>query len=311
METVQGTPAWFKARQGKLTASRFGAAAGVCPFASRNKTLKEITGKEEWKGSVEACQWGTMNERNAIKDYMIRTGNVVRSKGFFTHPDYEWLGGSPDGLVGDEGIIEVKCPFYHKVPHERIPPHYLCQVNGLMQILDKQWCDFISWTPSAMRIYRVYRDEALWAYLLEHYTIFYACMRRGCEELPRFTQKAEVLARIAESDQATDYGFWRGTEPAALGGKWEAPPVDEFSSKRELEDEPDEVQGLPRRIRFKLEIVWSGPRETATGNIHSAANEDVPKQLEEPRRLDAAGCAKQAAADDHTWRGEGQLCGGC
>ena len=101
MNLTQGTPEWFNARKGKLTASNFGAAAGVNPFCSRRKQLKISLGEEKWKGDISACTWGTRNEKNAIKDYMIRTGNVVVSKGLYTHPDYEWLGGSPDGLVGD------------------------------------------------------------------------------------------------------------------------------------------------------------------------------------------------------------------
>ena len=62
----------------------------------------------QWKGNNEqACLWGTNNEKNAIKDYMVRTGNVVRAAGFFEHPKHPWLGGSPDGLVGERGMIEV------------------------------------------------------------------------------------------------------------------------------------------------------------------------------------------------------------
>ena len=183
-ETRQGTPAWFDARRGKLTASNFGAAAGVCPWVSRNKALRIAIGQEEWKGDLRACIWGTKNEKNAVKDYMIRTGNVVTHKGLFTHPDYPWLGGSPDGLVGTEGIIEVKCPFVNQRPHLKIPYHYYCQVNGLMEIMDREWCDFVSWTVHGMKIYRVYRDKELFDYLMERYGRFSACMKRGVADLP-------------------------------------------------------------------------------------------------------------------------------
>ena len=148
MNTQQGTPAWFNARKGKLTASNFGSAAGINPYTSRAKALRLELGKEKWSGNMDACAWGTKNERNAIKDYMVRTGNVVNSKGFFPHPEYDWLGGSPDGLVGNEGLIEVKCPFINKICHGKIPPIYYCQVNGLLEILNREWCDFISWTPT-------------------------------------------------------------------------------------------------------------------------------------------------------------------
>ena len=259
METQQGTPAWFSARKGKLTASNFGAAAGVNPYMSRRKALKDALEPAVRGVAPAACLWGTKNERNAIKDYMIRTGNVVVSKGFYTHPDYPWLGGSPDGLVGDEGIIEVKCPFYVQVPHPKIPIHYYCQVNGLLEILNRQWCDFISWTPTEMKIYRVYRDPLLWDYLLERYSVFFACMQRGCSNIPQMRpgEKAAVTLRIEQSDEETAYDFWSALEPANLNGVWDGPPddpylsyssdetqVDSPSSKRPREDGTDDVREL-------------------------------------------------------------------
>ena len=238
MDTQQGTPAWFNARKGKLTASNFGSAVGVNPWCTRKKALRTALGLEKFSGNMEACLWGTKNEKNAIKDYMIRTGNIVRSKGLFTHPDYAWIGGSPDGLVGEDGIIEVKCPFAQQVPHAKIPPHYYCQINGLMEIMDKKWCDFISWTPHAMKIYRVYRDSDLWAYLLERYTIFYACMQRGCPDIPNQSQadKDEVRERIEAADENTDYNFWDAVEPSNLKGQWDGPPEDPFLSASDSSD---------------------------------------------------------------------------
>ena len=242
MNTQQGTPAWFNARKGKVTASKFGAAAGICPYTSRAKALRLELGKEQWKGNLEACTWGTKNERNAIKDYMVRTGNVVTSKGFFEHPEYNWLGGSPDGLVGSEGMIEVKCPFIKKICHAKIPPIYYCQVNGLLEILNRQWCDFISWTPTEMKIYRVYRDPALFNFLLDRYTLFYACMKRGCDNLPRVSkeEKQTVLQHISDSDSNTRYDFWTYLEPGEQQGRWEGPPDDPFAqySSDETEDPP-------------------------------------------------------------------------
>jgi len=249
MNTQQGTPAWFSARKGKLTASRFGAAAGICPYTSRAKALRLELGTQKFSGN-EACRWGTANERNAVKDYMVRTGNVVVTKGFYEHPTLPWLGGSPDGLVGDEGIIEVKCPFYKKVPHASIPPVYYCQINGLLEILDREWCDFVSWTPTEMKVYRVYRDPVLFSYLLDRYTVFYAFMKRGCERIPRVTgaEKAEVLARIAASDAETRYDFWKYTEPGYLNGRWDGPPdyESDASSKHSDTDEPDPALKLQR-----------------------------------------------------------------
>lgn len=240
MNTQQGTPAWFNARKGKVTASKFGAAAGICPYTSRAKCLRLTLGTEQWKGNNEACRWGTINEKNAVKDYMVRTGNVVTHKGFIDHPHYNWLGGSPDGLVGERGLIEVKCPFVNKVCHMKIPPVYYCQVNGLMEILDRDWCDYISWTPTEMKVYRVYRDRELFDYLLDRYGTFYAFMKRGCEKAPRVTteEKQAVLARIEASDANTDYDFWTYLEPGSQCGRWEGPPNDPYLSSDDSDEEP-------------------------------------------------------------------------
>ena len=222
MDTEQGTPAWFNARKGKLTASNFGAAAGVNPYQSRKRSLQEAVGEIEWKGNMDACLWGTKNERNAVKDYMVRTGNVVRSKGFFGHPDYAWLGGSPDGLVGDVGMIEVKCPFGRCGDgkcHDEIPAHYYCQVNGLMEILNREWCDFVSWTPHEMRIYRVWRDSSCFNYLLDRYTIFYAYMKAGSTAIPALAhgEKTRVLERIALSQREhVQHDAWARTSEGAI-----------------------------------------------------------------------------------------------
>ena len=286
MNTQQGTPAWFSARQGKLTASRFGAAAGICPYSSRAKCLRLALGTEKWTGNMEACRWGTINEKNAIKDYMVRTGNVVQHKGFFEHPDYPWLGGSPDGLVGERGLIEVKCPFVNKICHTKIPPVYYCQVNGLMEILDKDWCDYISWTPTEMKIYRVHRDPELFDFLLDRYSTFFAFMKRGCDSIPRVTskEKNDVLARIEESDQKTLYRFYEYLEPGHQAGRWEGPPSDPFlahsdesdddsspSSKRNFDDEPDQVRKVHRPDGAAAVHDTPGP-----GELHCGGSADVP-----------------------------------
>jgi len=235
---MQRTPAWFKARQGKLTASNFGAAAGVNPYETRNANLKKQAGQTVFTGN-SATRHGTKNEPNAIKDYQMYTGNVVRSFGFKVHEDYPWLGGSPDGLVGTEGMIEVKCPFYKMVPHEKIPPHYYCQVNGLLEIFDRKWCDFVSWTPDDMQIYRVYRDPHVWDHLLSKYTTFYAAMKRGCTQVPRQQtgEKQETFDAISASDENTNYTFW-----SKVRGKteWEMPfecPFRDESSDGEDQDD--------------------------------------------------------------------------
>jgi hypothetical protein len=128
-----------------------------------------------------------------------------------------------------------------------------------------------------MKIYRVYRDDDLFAYLLDRYMLFYACMKRGCDTLPRVTkmEKEEVLRRISESDESTNYAFWTYLEPGEQKGRWEGPPDDPFlhSSSETEEDSPSSKRSLETDgaadVR-KLQCTGEGVR-TDTTTIHGAA----------------------------------------
>ena len=95
-------------------------------------------------------------------------------------------------------------------------------------------------TPTEMKVYRVYRDPDLFAYLLDRYTLFYACMKRGCDILPRMgkAEKSEVLAHINASDENTRYDFWTYLEPGSQKGRWEGPPHDPFATDSDGDDSP-------------------------------------------------------------------------
>ena len=111
----QRSAEWFAARLNRVTGSAIGAILGLSPFATpadvMRRMVREYHGQEsEFKGNV-ATEYGQQNEQNAIADYEMQSGNKVQECGFFVHPDFEWLGASPDGLIGDDGLIEVKCPY--------------------------------------------------------------------------------------------------------------------------------------------------------------------------------------------------------
>lgn len=220
MEPQQGTPEWHLQRAGRLTASMFGAAAGINPYQSRNEALQSKLGRRsEMTGNgAEACAWGTKHEPVARMAYEARSGNICGlQRGCVPHPTYPQLAGSPDGLVGNEGVIEIKCPFYSKEPHVRIPMHYYCQINGLMEIFNREWCDFISWTPSSMRIFRCYRDPELFNYLLPKYLSFVVCMQKQLDRMPNMErgEKAAITKHIQDSmDAKIDYAFYQHLEPA-------------------------------------------------------------------------------------------------
>ena len=132
----QRTPAWHAARRGKLTASNVGAAIGLCPWTTRVVAFNRAMGVDHFVGN-DATRWGTHNEANGILAYSAHTGNMVQNTGLHVHPHTPWLAGSPDGLIGTEGLIEVKCPYWRKKDgtkvHKVVPAHYYLQINLCME----------------------------------------------------------------------------------------------------------------------------------------------------------------------------------
>jgi putative phage-type endonuclease len=168
-EPQQRSREWFEARAGRLTASNFGAALGLSPHMSRQELWRQLTGRSQFAGNV-ATDWGTAHEAEAISAYEEQTGNIVLPASFV--PWYEWSGCSPDGYVGEFGLIEVKCPFSQKL-YEEWPDHYRAQVIGQLAFTDRKWCDCWCWTPQGGKLVErtlfqssLWREmyEALWAF---------------------------------------------------------------------------------------------------------------------------------------------------
>jgi hypothetical protein len=96
-------------------------------------------------------EWGTEHEPHAKLAYTAETGNAVVEVGFILPDHTDAYGGSPDGLVGDDGLLECKCPspetliMYHA--HGVLPDQYRPQVQGLLMISERQWCDFFAYHP--------------------------------------------------------------------------------------------------------------------------------------------------------------------
>ena len=109
-------------------------------------------------------EWGVENEPWAREAYEAHDlGGDVEEVGFIMPDDTDAYGGSPDGLVGDDGMIEIKCPkpetliSYHATG--MLPDQYKPQVQGLLMIAGRDWCDFFAWHPElAPFLYRVHAD---------------------------------------------------------------------------------------------------------------------------------------------------------
>lgn len=177
-EIEQRSDAWYKIRLGKATASRIAdvmAKTKTGYSASRKNYMAELicerlTGvKAESYKSVE-MQRGIDLEPEARQAYEIETFQAVIECGFVTAPDIEMSGASPDGLIGEDGLIEIKCP--NTAQHidsritQEIDKKYIYQMQWQMYCTGRSWCDYVSYDnrlSEKLRLFikRVYRDEKL------------------------------------------------------------------------------------------------------------------------------------------------------
>ena len=182
MSIEQGSQEWFALRRGKVTASR------VADVIARTKTgwgasranymaqlvAERLTGETAESYSNAAMQWGTDTEPHARAAYEFHSDVSVEEIGFIDHPTLLMSGASPDGLVGDKGMVEIKCPntatHIETLLGASVPSKYIAQMQWQMACAGRQWCDFVSFDPrmpESMRIFmsRVIRDDGLIATL--------------------------------------------------------------------------------------------------------------------------------------------------
>lgn len=175
---IQGSPEWRSIRLGKVTASRVSDLVAKTKTgwgASRANYMAELiaerlTGVPADTYTNAAMQWGTETEPLARSAYEFYSGQTVTQIGFVAHPSIAMCGASPDGLIGEYGLLEIKCP--NTATHldtllgQEIPGKYITQMQFQMACSGRQWCDFASFDPrmpEPMRLFvrRVARDESL------------------------------------------------------------------------------------------------------------------------------------------------------
>ena len=157
MNILQRSEDWHSDRCGKVTASRVRdlnakPAKGKALNALGLTILAErLTGVQKEIFTNADMQWGIDNETHAITAYENETGNFVVGTGLINHPFIEMFGASPDGLVGEDGQIEVKCP--NTTTHlnilltKQVPDEYIPQITCQLSCTRREWCDFVSYDP--------------------------------------------------------------------------------------------------------------------------------------------------------------------
>lgn len=178
----QGSPEWFKARLGKVTASR------VSDVVSKTKTgystsrakymtqllIERITGEPVESYTNPAMERGIEQEQFARAAYEAHANVLVDQCGSFDHPSIPMSSASPDGLVNQDGQVEIKNPMSHThletLITKKVPGDYVIQMQWQMACTGRKWCDFVSYDsrmPEHLRLFvrRVERDDELIAEL--------------------------------------------------------------------------------------------------------------------------------------------------
>lgn len=182
----QRTDEWYQARLGKVTASKVSAVLAKKDSATRadyltDLVLERLTGKQQEFYQNEAMQWGTDTEPQARMAYEAHTNNLVDEYGFIDHPTIVNFGCSPDGGIGEDGLIEIKCPnsktHLSTLLSGKAPSKYIPQMQTQMAVMNRQWCDFVSFDPRLpeelqLFIVRVNRDDEYIAKLEEEVSAF-------------------------------------------------------------------------------------------------------------------------------------------
>lgn len=187
--SVQGSPEWFAERCGRVTASRVAdviARTKSGYSSSRDNYMAELlverlTGQPVPTYSNAAMQRGSELEPEARVAYELLTGYEVEQIGFVPHPLIAQSGASPDGLIGADGLVEIKCPntatHLDTLLQQAVPKNYLTQMQWQMACTKRDWCDYVSYDPRlpahlSLYIARIERNDLLIVSMGEEVSLF-------------------------------------------------------------------------------------------------------------------------------------------
>lgn len=215
LNVQQGSPEWLIARCGKVTASHIADVmirTGKNGDASRTKQARErykmevlteiLTGSCVEHYVSPAMDWGTEHEPLARAQYELVKECEVERVGFVIHPRIPRSGASPDGCIGENGLIEIKCP--QTATHLKyfiegvVPADYIAQMQWQLACTEYDWCDLVSYDPRlpedfSLFIIRMERDNLLIAEMEKQVEKFIGELNEMCEKLQ--AAKREIAPR--------------------------------------------------------------------------------------------------------------------
>lgn len=206
---VQGSPEWHSLRCGRVTASRVADVVARTKSgwgASRANYMAELiaerlTGCPAVGFTNAAMAWGTEQEPFARRAYAAQVGADVSEIGFVSHPEIAMTGCSPDGLIGEDGLVELKAP--NTATHldtllgETIPAKYVTQMQWQMACTGRDWCDWVSFDPrmpawGQLYIARIPYNDGLVEELVGQVREFLDEVARAKADLEQYYKKAQA-----------------------------------------------------------------------------------------------------------------------
>lgn len=208
---TQGSAEWLESRKGRITGSRFkdardrlksGAPSKACIAYAMDVARERCGGKAPEKFQNAAMRFGTEQEPLARQAYEEATGNLVEEVGFIVDEEGHF-GLSPDGLISDDGVLEIKTMVSSDTLFTAVADgdisEYIDQCNGYLWLLGRQWVDLCLWAPdlAILKIIRITRDEAAIEALESDLMAFAKTVREYESKL----RKAMAAAKAANADQ--------------------------------------------------------------------------------------------------------------
>ena len=161
----QRSPEWFAQRKGRVTGSRVGAILGLNPWQTREDVMRAMVREyhkapSEFEGNI-ATGYGNAHEDEAILDFELETGLTVEETGFHIYED--WAGASPDGLIQEDAILEVKCPYGLRNGGEfksaKDQQHYFAQIQWEMMCTGRSKAYFFQWSRHGHKLEVIDKDN--------------------------------------------------------------------------------------------------------------------------------------------------------
>lgn len=176
-----------------MTTSRGGKGFGKTALAYADDVVMDIIGVETTDWTSNAVEHGNEYEWLAIQEYEEQKIVSVDQPGRIEHPNYDYISGEPDGLVGTDGIIEVKCPWNSKNHLGNLMEAdqlsiYQWQIQGYLWITERDWCDFVSFDPRfpakyQLSVNRVVRDNGMIGELEDRCIEFWAIVQEKLQQV--------------------------------------------------------------------------------------------------------------------------------